>query len=301
MTTRYRYFRRWQKLAFRHLSFHLTALFVVGVAVCLILVAFAIFPSDSPNPSPLVLPASTSAALAPPPAISAQHTIVLDLSTEEILFSLNADIPVAPASTTKLMTALVAHAHFPSEVEITVSESFSQGQDIGLVPGERLTSGQLLYALLVQSGNDAAETLASAYPGGRPAFISAMNTTAHQLRLHHTVFKNPTGLDEAGHVSTAADLARLALSVLKVPLLSRIVSSETALIPATNHPRVLTNTNELLGRVPGVLGMKTGFTDAAGEALVTLVDRAGRRLLIVVLKSTDRFADTEALINWAYP
>ena len=159
-----------------------------------------------------------------------------------------------------------------------------------------MTVEQLLFALLVQSGNDAAEILAENYPGGRPTFIEAMNTKAAQLNLVHTHFANPTGIDEPGHYSSAADLARLASFALKKPEFARIVSTENTIV--SNH--VLTNVNELLGKVPGVLGVKTGFTDGAGQSLVTLVDRDNHPVILVVLGSLDRFGDSEKLINWVY-
>lgn len=239
---------------------------------------------------------------APPPEISAKNVFILDINTRQVLYQKSADEPVAMASTTKLMTAVVALESFSLDQLITVDSKFSEGQDIDLQPGERLSVEKLLYALLVQSGNDAAETLAAAYPGGRSAFISAMNTKAAGLHLRHSVFQNPTGLDQPDHYSSAADLARLSLEVLRQPLLARIVSTENVVLSAADSPQthVLANTNELLGKVPGVLGIKTGFTDAAGQALITLVDRDGRRILVVVLGSQNRAGDTQGLIDWIY-
>lgn len=302
------FLRRWFKLKVRILTSHPLSLFLVTASAALVLSAFAWLPrnprtSSSAVPTVNFLPQEPTPAptisLPPPPSISALHSLVLDLDSDSLLYSKSADDSVAPASTTKLMTALVALENYPLNKIITIDRSFPEGQNIGLIPGEHLTVEQLLYALLIQSGNDAAEVLAENFPDGRPAFVTAMNQKAAGLLLFHTSFQNPTGLDEAGHVSTAADLARLARYVLKNPFLSRIVASENAVI-SYDQSRVLTNTNELLGRIPGVLGVKTGYTDAAGEALITLVNRDNKKLLFVVLKSTDRFADTETLINWAY-
>jgi len=294
-----KYFRRWLKLVGRKALTQSLAFTTVLISVVLVLVGASWLPSLQRPISPAVL-ASKISFQPPPPAVSAAHVFVQDLATDMVLYSKAADTPIAPASTTKMMTALVAHAAMPLDRQIIIDRAFPEGQDIGLEPGEHITVEQLIYATLIQSGNDAAEVLAENYPGGRAAFIAAMNDHAATLRLTNTTFKNPTGLDEAGHLSTAADLARLGLAVLKDPFLARIVSSETALLTAPESSRVLTNTNQLLGRVPGVLGIKTGYTDAAGEALITLIDRDSRRTLIVVLKSTNRFGDTESLINWIY-
>jgi serine-type D-Ala-D-Ala carboxypeptidase (penicillin-binding protein 5/6) len=155
---------------------------------------------------------------------------------------------------------------------------------------------------LVQSANDAAEILAENYPGGRPAFIQAMNTKASALDLRHTHFVNPTGLDETGHYSSAADLVRLAEVLVQDHELSRIVSTENAVLSVSDggSSYVVSNVNQLLGKVPGVLGIKTGFTDGAGQALVTLVNRDNHPVLITVLGSQDRFTDSQTLIEWVY-
>ena len=232
----------------------------------------------------------------PPPVISARNIFIIDRNSKIVLYQKAADQQVFPASTTKMMTALVALDQYDLGREITVTTSYPEGQNLKLTPGEKLTVNQLSYALLVQSANDAAEVLAENFAGGRAAFISAMNTKAVDLRLTATHFINPSGLDETGHYSTAADLARLADSALVHPEFAKIVATENAVI-ATH---VLTNINQLLGKVPGVLGVKTGNTLGAGQSLVTLVDRDSHPVIIVVLGSTDRFGDSEKLINWVY-
>ena len=230
------------------------------------------------------------------PQTSARNIFIIDRDSQMVLYQKGADQPVFPASTTKMMTALVALDQYDLGREITVTTSYPEGQNLKLTPGEKLTVNQLLYALLVQSANDAAEVLAENFAGGRAAFISAMNAKAIDLRLTGTHFANPSGLDETGHYSTAADLARLADSALAHPEFAKIVATENAVI-ATH---VLTNVNQLLGKVPGVLGVKTGNTLGAGQSLVTLVDRDSHPVIIVVLGSTDRFGDSEKLISWIY-
>ena len=245
--------------------------------------------------SPISIPIPVSQNQ-PAPDLSARHVFVLDQKSKTVLFQKSADAQVFPASTTKMMTALVVLDTFSLDQTITVTRSYPEGQTIDLQPGEQLSVEQLLYAMLVQSGNDAAEVLAENFPGGRSAFITAMNQKAAALNLSHTSFINPTGLDETGHYSSATDLARLADVAMSNSEFSRIVATENAVV--ANH--VLTNINELLGRVPGVLGVKTGNTLGAGQSLVTLVSRDSHSVILVVLGSTDRFGDSEKLITWIY-
>lgn len=219
-----------------------------------------------------------------------------------VLFAKAADDQIYPASTTKMMTALVAAGHYPLTELLTVSASFSDGVDIGLHPGEQVSVESLLYATLVQSANDAAEVLAASFPGGRDGFVLAMNRKAGDLNLMNTHFLNPTGLDEDGHYSSASDLTRLADHLITNPFLRRIVSTENAVITSSDladiHP--ISNVNQLLGKVPGVLGIKTGFTDLAGESLVTLVNRNDHEVIITLMGSDDRFSDAVRLIDWVY-
>ena len=232
----------------------------------------------------------------PPPVVSAKNIFIIDQASQTVLLQKSADQSVFPASTTKMMTALVTLDNFSLDQAITVTRSYPIGQYVGFKPGETLTVEQLLYALLVQSGNDAAEILAENLPAGRRGFIDLMNAKADALNLVHTRFANPTGIDEPGHYSSAADLARLASAALKNPEFARIVSTENTIVASY----VLTNVNQLLGKIPGVLGVKTGFTDGAGQSLVTLVNRDNHPVIMVVLGSLDRFGDSEKLINWVY-
>jgi D-alanyl-D-alanine carboxypeptidase (penicillin-binding protein 5/6) len=247
--------------------------------------------------TPVPLPESK---LMSPPEISAKSVFILDSASQNVLYQKNSDDQKYPASTTKMMTALVVLDHYSVSQIITVTTAYPDGQNAGLKPGEEMTVEQLLYAMLVQSANDAAEILAENFPGGRTAFVQKMNDYAVRLHLSHTHFANPTGLDEDSHYSTAADLTRLAQAVLNHPLLAKIVSTENAVVATNTSPHVLTNVNQLLGKVPGVLGIKTGFTDLAGQTLVTYVNRDNHPVIITVLESVDRFADTQALITWVY-
>lgn len=255
---------------------------------------------------PLVLSESVVVPLTsinlPVPDISAKYVLVKDLVNSEILFSKQADVPVPPASTTKMMTALVAVSEYGWDRPITVQNRFTDGSVAGFKPGEQYSVEQLVYSLLVKSANDAAEILASAHPQGRDGFIASMNQTAVKMGLTSTHFANPSGLDEDYHYSSASDITRLGEVLVNLPLFSRIVAAETVSIidQASHSGRLIQNSNPLLGKVPGVLGIKTGFTDNAGESLITLVDRGGRRIIVTVLGSRNRAEDSRQLIEWAY-
>ncbi|MEK7504130.1 MAG: D-alanyl-D-alanine carboxypeptidase family protein [Patescibacteria group bacterium] len=235
------------------------------------------------------------------PEVFARSILVVDRASNVTLWEHNADLRVPPASTTKMMTALVAMEKFPLDQVITVSRSYKIGQSVGFKPGDKVSVEQLLFSLLVYSGNDAAEILAENYEGGRPAFIVAMNAKVDELGLKNTHFVNPTGLDEASHYSTARDLAILADIAMKKIEFAKIVSSESTVIALENNQEyVLKNVNQLLGKIPGVLGVKTGFTEGAGQSLVTLVSRNEHEVILSVLGSGDRFMETEKLIDWVY-
>lgn len=235
------------------------------------------------------------------PEVFARSILVVDRASNVTLWEHNADLRVPPASTTKMMTALVTMDKFPLEQIITVTKSYKIGQTVGFKPGDKVSVEQLLFSLLVYSGNDAAEILAESYEGGRGAFIAAMNTKTLELGLKNTHFANPTGLDEANHYSTARDLAILADIAMKKIEFAKIVSSESTVIALENNQEyVLKNVNQLLGKIPGVLGVKTGFTEGAGQSLVTLVSRNDHEVILSVLGSGDRFMETEKLIDWVY-
>lgn len=238
----------------------------------------------------------------PMPQISAKAAFAFDLSTGAVLLDKNGQEPMLPASTTKMATAMVAlQAYQPNEV-LTVGKLAVPGQNMGLIEGEKITFLSLLYGLLISSGNDAAEVLAANYSGGRENFILAMNRLAQNSGFSGTHFVNPTGFDAFLHFSTARELAFLASDALRNPLFSQIVStSQTTVTSADGRiQHKLVSTNKLLEKVPGVLGVKTGSTANSGESLVTLIERDGHKVIISVLDSSDRFTDTEALIEWIF-
>lgn len=234
--------------------------------------------------------------------VTAEGVMVYDIDSAVTMYAKNAEESLSPASTTKIMTALVILDTFNLDDVVTIQTVANDGQVMGLVPGERITIENLLYGALVYSGNDAAWALAEHYPGGVAAFVEAMNNKARQLHLDNTHFTNPVGYDDPMHKMTAVDLTRLAAFALANKTIAKMVAIPQITVPDVTftyfHP--LTNINQLVGRIPGVGGIKTGWTEDAGENLVTLVDRDGHKIIIVVLKSFDRFADTITLINWAY-
>lgn len=256
-------------------------------------------PFAAPTPAPYPV---NMTGMYPGNEISAEGVVVYDLTSGVTLFSRNADAILAPASTTKIMTAIVALEHYDIDDVVTVATVANSGQVMGLFPGERITVENLLYGALIQSGNDAAWALAEHFPGGVDGFVNAMNAKAAALNLSHTHFTNSVGYDDPNHKMTAVDLARLAAFALTNKTIAKIVAIPQITISDVAHTRfhALTNVNALLGKVPGVGGIKTGWTEEAGENLVTLVERDGRRIILVVLKSRNRFADTESMINWVF-
>lgn len=237
----------------------------------------------------------------PAPVLSARSVIVMDIDSAVVLYQKNSDLTLLPASTTKIMTALVVLENYPLRQVLTIGNLEKNGQTIKLLPGEKLTVENLLYGLLVSSGNDAAMVLAQNFPGGDQAFIEAMNQKAQKLNLNNTHFENPTGIDHPNHYTTTLDLARLTVSALKNPVFAKIVATKQITIWDISQqiPHYLYNVNQLVGK-NGILGVKTGWTEEAGECLVAYIEKNGHGLINVVLGSQDRFGETEKLINWVF-
>jgi len=208
------------------------------------------------------------------------------------------------------MTALVSLDYYKLSDVLTVGKLEVNGETIKLVEGEKMTVENLLYGLLVASGNDAALVLAQNYPGGQINFVQAMNQKAQDLNLTHTYFANPTGLDsnKEGKIltdfsyTTALDLARLAAFALKNENFLRFVSTTNITISDIQGKifHKLDNVNELLGKFSGVKGVKTGWTEEAGECLVGYTERDNHGLITVIMGSQDRFGETTKLVNWVF-
>lgn len=238
--------------------------------------------------------------------LTASSVYVSDEASGTILLSKNPDNRLYPASTTKIMTALVAReAYYLNQVMTVREEAFTQGNTMELLPNEQISVNQLLQGLLIASGNDAAFVLANNYPGGYQEFVAAMNRKATQLGLSQSYFTNPSGLDAPQHRMTAHDLAILAREVFKDEYLAEIMGTPTLTVTNTTgqltHP--LSHTHELLYTDPTVVGGKTGTTDAAGQVLVTKFRRPDvtdqeREVIVAVMGSLDRYGDTNKIIDW---
>ncbi|MBI2337926.1 D-alanyl-D-alanine carboxypeptidase [Candidatus Daviesbacteria bacterium] len=239
----------------------------------------------------------------PVPNLGARAILVKDLTTNTVLYQKNANISFPIASTTKIMTALVASEYFKQNDVLTVTSSANiPGSKVGLFRGEDLSFRSLLYGMLLSSGNDAAFTLAENYPGGVLSFVSAMNKKAAALELKNTHFDNPAGFDSRGQFSSVSDLSKITEEALKDYQLSRIFATKETNIVSLNkkYSHQLFNLNRLLSDVRGVLGVKTGTTEEAKENLVTLVEREGHKVLLILLGSDNRFSETTSLIDWTY-
>lgn len=236
-------------------------------------------------------------AVTHPPVLTAKSALLVDQDSGQTLFALHPDDALPPASTAKIMTALIVLQQGNLDDVVTVSAAAAEttGSRMGLVAGETLTVRELLYGLLLPSGNDAAVALAEHVAGSEADFVALMNRTAAELDLKATHFTGPHGMDAAGQTSSAADLLTIARAALKYPIFAQIVATSSAEVSGM----ALTNTNELLGNYPGADGIKTGTTDAGGECLVASATRQGHRLLAIVLGSSDRYADVRTMLDFA--
>jgi len=236
------------------------------------------------------------------PIVSAQSVMAVDLVSGVTLYEKNPNKALLPASTTKILTALVALDTYTLDQVLRVNKVNVVGQKMGLVVGEEITFIDLLSGLLIYSANDAAEVLANNHPDGRTAFIDLMNKKVNDLGLTNSHFTNPVGLDDGAQYSTTRDLVIVAKYAMKNPIFAELVSTKEKIVKSVDDKFVhrLVNLNKLLGDVPGVMGVKTGWTEAARENLVTYVDRDDRKVMIVVLGSSDRFGETRELIEWIY-
>lgn len=231
------------------------------------------------------------------PSITSQAAIVMDNASKTVIFSKNPELRFSPASTTKIMTALVALDYYKSQDVLAIKTLDPQSVHVGFFVGEKLTFNDLLYAMLLPSSNDAALAIAQNYPGGEDIFIQKMNEKAKNLHLHNTYFADPVGLTDDQTYTTASDLSRLASIAIENPVFAKIVKTTQANIFDTSGFQFsVKNLNQLLG-FDGVDGIKTGYTEGAKEVLVTSVVKNGKKFIIVVMKSDDRFADTRELIR----
>ena len=243
----------------------------------------------------LGMPAS---AAEPAPETSAKAMILVHPASGTVLAEKNAGEPMLIASTTKLMTALVAAETLDLDAEAEIEPRWTgvEGSSMYLRPGERYTVRELLQGLLLASGNDAALSLACISDGDEETFVARMNEKCACLGLEHTHFENPHGLDGPEHFSTAADLAVIMAEVMKSRPLREILAQRACTI----HGVVYENHNRLLRTCPGVNAGKTGYTMSAGRCLVTACCRDGMELICVTLSDPEDWEDHAALYDWAY-
>lgn len=283
--------------------------------------------ADTPSPTPVLLSPTPTPIPTPvltpkgkPATITATAAILLDANTGNILFSQHAEETLPMASTTKIMTAVIAIQTGNLDQKVTIGQDAldevtqNGGSGAGLVPGDKLTLRDLLYGLMLPSGDDAAVAIADDIAGSVPNFVTIMNLEAQRLHLYQTHYANADGLevtDSHGnilsgvHYTTAYDLVRLARYAMSIPLFAQVVSTEHYTVPATasNRPYKWTNINNLLYNYKGTIGIKTGWTPQAGGCLVFAALRSSHTLIGVVLHSsneTTRFNDAAAILNWGF-
>jgi len=255
-------------------------------------------------------------------SLDGQASILMDFDTKEILYEKNMDMQLYPASTTKIMTAILAIENGNLSDVVTVDQesvNLTEGSHIALEPGEKLTLEQLLYALLVQSANDSAYVIAKHISGSHEAFVKLMNEKAKELGAKNTNFVNPNGLHEEEHKTTAHDLALISQYAMQNEVFRKFVNTVTYTIEPTNvkaEARYLRNTNKLLFsndtinvdgkqlpvKYEGASGIKTGTTSHAQNCLVSFVEKDNQRLISVVLKANGNnvYSDTHKLMDYGF-
>ncbi len=247
------------------------------------------------------------APMAPPaPVIKARSAVLVDLDSGKTLYQLDPHGRHAPASLTKVVTALVALDHLRLDQTVMVPVSINQlpwdSTRMGLRPGERLTVRELLDGLFLNSGNDAAITLSDAAMP-RATFVGLMNAKAATLGMADTHFANPIGLDDPAHYTSSADLARASAELIRrFPDVAAIAATPSLTLPATatHHAYALYNLNELVRKYPGATGLKTGWTGHAGGCLIATATRDGRHLMVVLLASPRIFEEAAALLDYGF-
>lgn len=236
--------------------------------------------------------------------ISASSAVVMVADTGEVLYEHNAHTQKSMASTTKIMTALLALENADLKKEITVSEKdvAVEGTSMGLLPDDKVTFEGLVYGMLLQSGNDAANVTAVKLSGSVAKFVELMNRRAAEIGMSNTNFVTPSGLDAPGHYSTAYDMALLACEAIKNPDFRSISSQKQAVVYYGNPPyrRTLTNHNKLLGYYDGCIGVKTGFTKKSGRCLVSAAERDSVTIVAVTLNAPNDWNDHKILLDYGF-
>lgn len=231
------------------------------------------------------------------PYLTAESAIILDKDSGAVLYEKNKNTRFSMASTTKVMTALTALDYYKDTDILTARRSNVEGVNVGLKIGEKLYFKDALYAMMLPSGNDVAYLFADNFPGGKDEFLRAMNEKAKSLHLENTHYEDPAGLNDDGNYTTAEDLARLGMTASENVVLARVMGSKSQFVTDVSrvHTYNLSNLNKLLGQY-GVIGGKTGFTEGAEGVLMTIATIKGREYIVVVMRSEDRFLDTQQLL-----
>ncbi len=246
----------------------------------------------------LILSAVPAAAGEEAPAVSAEAAILMDRDSGRIIFEKNADRSLEIASTTKIMTAVVVLERCKPEQEVHIRPEWThtEGSSMYLRPGGTYTVEELLTGLLLVSGNDAARALACHAAGSEEAFAVLMNEKARELGMEGSHFMNPHGLSQEGHYATARDLGVLTCHALRNPDFAGLCATRYARVQGVS----MTNHNKLLWQYEGASGVKTGYTKAAGRALVSCAQREDTGLVCVTLNDPDDWRDHAALLDWGF-
>lgn len=252
----------------------------------------------------ILLPASNGYAketAAKPIVNNTWYAVVMDADSGRMLYEKNSLKIVPMASTTKIMTAILAIENSSMDEPVTVSKRASSihGSTIGLKTGEKLSMEEILYGLMLRSGNDCAIAIAEHISGSVEKFVDLMNSKAFEIGAFNTHFSSPHGLDSNGHFTTARDLALITRYAFQYGIFAKIVSTKTITFNYGSK-RSFHNTNKLLWSIEGADGVKTGYTGKAGRCLVSSVSRNGRRFICVVLNSQNRWEDSKKLLEYAY-
>ncbi len=238
------------------------------------------------------------------PVLTAKSAIVIEASTGRILFAKGSADRRPPASTTKMMTLIVAleHGNLDDVVTTSPGAATTEGSSLWLAPGEQLKLKDMLYGMMLVSGNDATVAIAEHISGSMNKFASLMTEKAHAIGAISTNFTNSSGLPDPRHYSTAADLARIAAYGYKNPLFTQIISTKHAVIPwpGKSHDRDIYNENKLLWQYDGANGVKTGFTEEAGRCLVSGAKRDNIQLVAVVLDGDRMWEDSIKLLDYGF-
>lgn len=233
-------------------------------------------------------------------SVSAQYACALDAQTGRIIYEKNAHDRHSMASTTKIMTALVAieNGNLSDVVTVGKNAAGTEGTSLYLKAGDQVTLEDLLYGLMLQSGNDAAIAIAEHIGGSVEKFATLMTSRAKNIGAKNTSFKNPNGLDEEGHYTTAYDLALITREALKNETFAKIVATKSKAI--RDGAQTVTNHNKMLNLYEGCVGVKTGYTKKTGRCLVSSAIRDGKQVIAVTLNAPDDWNDHTAMLNYAF-